>query len=105
VIIHFQVGSLNDLVMRVMRQAARLSPARCNQKDRPHVSSEIKELQMYCQWHATISKAELNLTAIRPRYERTYCAPPETLVSLQAALRRACFPPTSAHSLVPVGGM
>ena len=53
----------------------------------------------------TLSKAELNLTAVRPRYERTYCAPPETLVSLQAALRRACFPPTSEHSLVPVGGM
>jgi hypothetical protein len=60
-IIHFQVGSLNDLVMRVMRQAARLSPSRCNQKDRPHVSSEVKELQMYCQWHAALSKAELNL--------------------------------------------
>ena len=44
-IIHFQVGSLNDLVMRVMRQAARLSPSRCNQKDRPHLSSEVKELR------------------------------------------------------------
>ena len=41
-----------------MRQAARLSPSRCNQRDRPHVSSEVKELQMYCQWHAALSKAE-----------------------------------------------
>lgn len=105
VIIHFQVGSLNDLVMRVMRQAARLSPARCNQKDRPHVYSEVRELQMYCQWHALLSKSELNLTVIRPRYERSYCVPPESLVSLQDALRQACSPSSSAKIITSVGSM
>ena len=105
VVVHFQVGSLNDLMLRVMRQAARLSPARCNQRDRPHVSSEVKELQMYCAWHAIISKAELNLSAIRPRYERAYCAPPERLVSLQDALRQACFPASAEKSIVSAPGM
>ena len=134
-IIHFQVGSLNDLVMRVMRQAARLSPSRCNQKDRPHVSSEVKELQMYCMWHAALSKvelnltnpnpnpnpnpspnpnpdpnpnlskAELNLTAIRPAYERTYCAPAAGMLSLQAALKQACFPASSERSISAAPGM
>jgi len=104
-IIHFQVGSLNDLVMRVMRQAARLSPSRCNQKDRPHVSSEVKELQMYCMWHAALSKAELNLTAIRPRYERTYCTPAAGMLSLQAALKQACFPASSERSIGAASGM
>lgn len=104
-IIHFQVGSLNDLVMRVMRQAARLSPSRCNQKDRPHVSSEVKELQMYCQWHAALSKAELNLTAIRPAYEHAYCAPAAGLLSLQAALKQACFPASSERSISATPGM
>ena len=46
-----------------MRQAARVSPSRCNQRDRPHVSSEVKELQMYCQWHAALSKARARARA------------------------------------------
>ena len=99
------MGSLNDLVMRVMRQAARLSPARCNQRDRQHTYSEVKQLQMYCQWHATISKAELNLSAVRPRYEAAYCAPAESLVSLQAALRQACFPASAVPARRLVVGM
>ena len=88
-----------------MRQAARLSPSRCNQKDRPHVSSEVKELQMYCMWHAALSTAELNLTAIWPRYERTYCTPAAGMLSLQEVLKQACFPASSARSIGATPGM
>ena len=60
---------------------------------------------MYCMWHAALSKAELNMTAIRPRYERTYCAPPAGQLSLQAALKQACFPASSERSIVTTPGM